>query len=438
MAGVRCPNCDTLNRPEAKFCLSCGTRLPAAAPAVYPPPAPPYSPPQPPAGGLPLAQAPFYPPQPEPDYAPQPVAPAPYPAPRKSSWLSTAANLFAWLCVAAFVVLVAVALPVLNASGRLLDAALYKQALLEQDVYNRFPDLFAEQMALSQDELGREAQIDFRGFTAADWKLIAQELTTPQWLQVQVEGLIDQVFAERDPDVPAPALTISLAEVNQRLEGDFGFRIYKAIIQTKRACDMDDLFEIVDWMDDVPSATLPICNIPPMLTEIAAFFMDYDDGDALIRDVIKDLPGAIPDELALTDVLDLPVAQMRSSIALARFVAFACLALAGLALLLVFVSPFGRTLHGWLLLWGTAFSVAGLVGLLEGFLMPGAMTALITGAFGGGVSPGLNAVIQGMAEKVTEVGARTMMVQSGVILLLGLGLSMLAVALIALRRARRR
>jgi hypothetical protein len=56
-----------------------------------------------------------------------------------------------------FVFLVSFALPVLNIAGDLLDGEAYKASLREQDIYARFPDLFAEQMQLSQPSLAKEA-----------------------------------------------------------------------------------------------------------------------------------------------------------------------------------------------------------------------------------------------------------------------------------------
>jgi hypothetical protein len=362
--------------------------------------------------------------------------PAPAAPLRKSGCLSLAANLFAWGCVAAFILLVGLALPVLNASSRLLDAGLYKQSLRDQDVYNRFPELFAAQMLLSQAELGREAQIDFRGFTAEDWKLIASELVTPQWLQSQVESLIDQTFAAAEPGAPAPALSISLADVKARLSGDSGFNIYKKVIQTKRECSLDNLFSIIDWVEDVPGAILPVCNIPPLLTDIAAFFMDYTDGDAMIRDVIKDLPGELPDELALSEFFSLPMAQAGRSLAAARLAAGACLVLAGLCLLLVFISPFGRTLTGWLLLWGAALAGAGLACLAAVLLLPASLGALIAGAFSGELSPSLEVVVLRMAQDVTGASASALGIQAALLLFFGAGLATIGVLVALVRRFR--
>lgn len=69
---MNCPNCNTPNRDDGKFCISCGSTLPppASPPApVYQQPAPVYAPSAPQAG---------YPPQDSyaPAYAPASQAPA--------------------------------------------------------------------------------------------------------------------------------------------------------------------------------------------------------------------------------------------------------------------------------------------------------------------------------------------------------------------------
>ncbi len=227
MAEIQCSSCGTINRAGAKFCHTCGAVLPSDVPRTVlagdipaasesvsgdrPSPPPAASP------GVP----PYRPPPKSPPVTPyQPISP-----PKKSasrSWLGMGANLAAVILGFIFVFLVSEALPVLNVSSDLLDGEKYKASLREQDVYNRFPDLFAEQMQRSQASLEKEARLDLSGVTAADWKLIATQLVTPQWMQSQVESLIDQTFNAAKEDAAAPKLELNLAEVTQRLGGDAG------------------------------------------------------------------------------------------------------------------------------------------------------------------------------------------------------------------------
>ncbi|MBN2548659.1 MAG: hypothetical protein JXB15_05860, partial [Anaerolineales bacterium] len=389
-----------------------------------PPPPPPPPPRQSPQYQPPPAYTPP-PAYPQQQYRPTPVYPPPEPEtpPSKFGWLKTTTNLFAFLCGVAFVILVCLALPFLNTSERILDSEVYKKALQDENVYTRFPDLFAEQMALSQTALGKEARIDFRGVTQADWKLIATELVTPEWMQKQVESLIDEIFKATEKDAAAPTLKISLQEVTQRLSGDSGFRIYKQVIDTKEKCSLDDFFSMLDWMEDPNKGMLRICKIPPMLTDIAAFIGEYDNGDALIKDLLKELPEALPKEVSLSEFFTLPMEDVGKTVDTLKLIGGVCLFLALLALLATFISPMGRSLKGWLILWGLPLAAAGVVCLLLSFLTPSILSGVITGGFKGSIAPGVMDVIKKMVSAVVKPSATSLAVQAGLMLVAGLVMS---------------
>jgi hypothetical protein len=390
-----------LNREGAVFCSGCGARLNAENPS------PPLAPAEP--VKIPSATPPVVIPQSESSAR----------SPSKG-WLRITANLLSLAFAAGFVLLVCLALPVLNISGRLLDAKLYKDALKQEDFYRRFPDLFAEQMTTSQASLSKTTHIDFKGVTTADWRLLAQELIPPDWLQAQMESLIDQIFASAKSNAAPPALKISLADVTTRLSGDSGFRIYKEIIQSKRACDLFDLFEILDWIDKDSQAYLPICSIPQDLSDFAAEIAGYSNGDAMIRDLIKDLPSQIPKEIALSDFFTLHMDRVGSTMGIAKTIAWIFLLLAGMCLLLVFISPMGRSLKGWLLLWGAPLALSGLICLVIALIMPSLLGGLIIGGFKSSLSPALQNVIHNIAGYISKSSAVSLGLQASGLLAIGI------------------
>jgi len=333
------------------------------------------------------------------------------------------ANLAAVILGFIFVFLVSEALPVLNVSSDLLDGEKYKASLREQDVYNRFPDLFAEQMQRSQASLEKEARLDLSGVTAADWKLIATQLVTPQWMQSQVESLIDETFNAAKEDAAAPKLELNLTEVTQRLSGDAGFTIYKQIIASKRSCSLDDFFDIIDWISEEPGIRLPICNIPPTLTEFAALLGGYENGDELIKDLLKELPESIPATVSLSDFFSLRMDRVADWVNTMRIVAWISLLLALAALLGMLISPFVRTLKGWLLAWGACLAAAGMVCLLISQVLPYTLGGLIVGAFSGEIAPSLAKIILETGRSVTASGATSLAWQSGAMLLVGLAMA---------------
>lgn len=404
--GIRCRNCQSWNRPGALFCAGCGARLPVEPPAV-----PIEAPPRP------------YPPTASIEATPRPYPPVEHgrraAPPRRTHWLALSANVLAWLAGLAAAVLICLALPILSASDHLMDSQLYKESLREQDVYQRFPDLFAEQMMLSQPSLGRQAHIDFNGVGPADWKILAQALFPPDWIQTQVERLLDEIFAAAKPGVTPPALKISLADITQRLGDESGMRIYKQVIQTKRECNFDDFFSIMDWINEDPAALLPICNIPADLSEFAAWIGGYNSGDEMIRGLLKMLPDQLPKEIELSEFMELRTDRLAGWLRAGRIAGWICLALAGLSLLFTFAAPLGRTLSGGLLLWGLPLALAGAAGLLEALLLPWAVGGLITSGFKGTLAPSLSSILLQMGEAVAKSSATALAWQGGGLLTLG-------------------
>jgi hypothetical protein len=242
-------------------------------------------------------------------------------------------------------------------------------------------------------------------------------------MQSQVESLIDQTFNAAKEGASPPELKLSMAEVTQRLSGDAGFTIYKQIIASKRSCSLDDFFNIIDWIGEDPNVKLPICNIPPMLTEFAALLGGYENGDELIKDLLKQLPDAIPAEVSLSDFFSLRMDSVAGWVNNMKTLAWISLFLALAALLATLIAPFVRTLKGWLLTWGICLAAAGLLCLVESQLLPYTLGGLIVGAFSGSIAPSIAKIILETGRSVTASGASALAWQSAAMLLVGLAMS---------------
>jgi hypothetical protein len=269
------------------------------------------------------------------------------------------------VAAALFVVLAPLTLALFNVERSFLEPGLYKRAMVEQNVYERVPELAAEQLvygstphstdeeredeesseqtliagtialaspdltACLQGELGSlayaelgadsrpptEAETDqvktclrihgvpagladthdgmpiyFWILTEEDWRTVLEALLPPEWLQVQFESVIDQVYEALKGDGDG-ALRISMADLKERIAGDAGFGAVVALMEAQPPCDEDQLSQIQDLMDPTePLKDVPVCR-PPDAVLVAIY--------PNVRATLAFMAGQIPDQAEL-------------------------------------------------------------------------------------------------------------------------------------------
>ena len=352
---ITCQKCGYINRIGAKFCRGCGSALQYPPPAVYPPaPPPPVYTPAPP---------------PQPAYYAPPPAP---PARKKVKSESILVTFLAWAFAGLFVLLVCFTLPFYLSMQTLLEPEIYTQALVDQDFYNRFPDLFVEQMDYSKPaELRLEgiSCVNVQDFTRSDWELIAEKFLPPNYLQGQTESLMGQFFDFMKADDGTLALQISASQFKDLLNSDEGFAFYQSIIETKPVCSLTDVMSIGAWVINPQSSCLNICRP----------FIDINQN---IWDILISFAGAIPTEYSLENFINLqPLEDLRPLYRLATTVQKALpllLIVAAFCLLLTLISRKARSIQGILLFWGLPLAIAGLLCIIIAILMPVAGGWMIT------------------------------------------------------------
>lgn len=245
------------------------------------------------------------------------------------------------------------ALPVFAVLQVFLEPQSYKDALTQTDFYNRYTDLFVEQMVYSNpDTLSLQGLpcINVAEFSAGDWRLIADQVTPPAWLKVQTESLIDQVFTLPENDDPAPSLNISTLEFKNLMASDGGFTFYQAIIADKHDCTFTDIFEITAWALNPFGSCLAICR-------------PFDLVDLVVRQILPTLSQSIPDTYNLTPFIGTEVLiETRSYLQLASMARSAALIAILLSFALLPLTLFARqarSCSGWLLYWGAPLTLAG-------------------------------------------------------------------------------
>jgi hypothetical protein len=402
-----------------------------------------------------------------------------------------------------FVLVAPLTLVAFNFERSFLEPDLYKRAMVEQDVYQRLPDLVAEQlvygstarptgeeaengdegdgsseesfyaqtMALASPELTSclegelgplaygelaaderpptEAETEqFKGclrihgvpaqladthdgmpiyfwmLTEEDWQAILTALLPAEWLQTQIESVIDQVYEALHGD--GSTVMIPMADLKERIAGDDGFDAVLALMEAQPPCSDDQLAQIQALADPTePLKDVPMCRPPDAVLEAI-----YPN----IRATLQFMADQIPDqaELKLGDdsgSSEDPLEQPRQVLGVVRAVAFLSLLLPvlllGLIALLVVRSP--RSLLRW---WGTPIMLAGslaLVGAIAGLSSaPGAVADLVAGSRSHftALAPGVLDLQAELMDAIVRGYLQAILVQA--VLLTGVGTVMVA------------
>lgn len=128
----------------------------------------------------------------------------------------------------------------------LARARFYKEALAGQGAYARFPVVFGETVRLTLDRQWRspsggpgpdQNQLEsFRQLQAKDWETLLGAVMPADYLQREVEGVLDGMEAFLHSGADRPLATISLAEVKARLTGPAAVEAYTQVLSTKPLC----------------------------------------------------------------------------------------------------------------------------------------------------------------------------------------------------------
>lgn len=409
MADNICPQCGHLNRQGARFCKACGSSLPASS---SPQPTPPYSPPaaRPPAYQTPAPQPVYVPPE-----TPAPPRRSPRPVPRSEACLIT---LLAQGVAVLFILLVCIALPVWRAGQVFLSATTYKDALANRDFSGRFPALFVEQMdAERPTELKMEgmACINTANFTRADWQAISDQFLKPDWLQGQIDSLIDQSFTYLETKGAPLALEIEMAQFKDLFNSQAGFDFYQSLVASKNACNFFDLAAIGLWVLNPQGSCLAVCS-PPF------------DLDQNTWQIIGALAGSMPTHYPLDYFVDISLlADLKPLYQLASWIQTAAKVLLPAAFLLLpltLISRRARSIHGGLLYFGLPLLLSGLLCLLiAGAIYFGADLLVGSIATSNNLVTGMRDLISDVTGEITRQAALAILLPALALLLPGALLS---------------
>lgn len=287
-----------------------------------------------------------------------------------------------------FVIVAVIVLMLFNIERGLLRSELYKDALVENGLYERLPGLLAKQQVHSMsynpcaedpsqcEGAGPEGDGDgegdgqgggppefFRNLSEEDWERLIDGIIPKDWLQTQVEGVLDQLFTVLETGDVESGLVISMVGLKQHLAGDDGMQAVLELIRAQPACTEEELLMISQLEINMSSvSTLLTCNPPP---EVLDTFLPA------LRPILDEITSGIRDETNILDALG----EAGTGAIDFRSIGFTRLVIRLSPLLplvlLLLVTLFGvRSLKGFFLWWGIPLLIVGVISFSGSLMVP--------------------------------------------------------------------
>ena len=270
------------------------------------------------------------------------------------------ASIFATLF--AFTTILAILLESIN--QQMFNANLYKNTLVEQNIYERLPEIVGIALA---DNFSRTVRTGGEGwiptfmqnFTAADWQAMLTNLLPADDLRIITDSTLDQMVAYLIGETNT--VTFPLDKLKERLTGPAGADLLMQMLNSKPACTSQDLAQMVNG-PIFSDAVIVFCKPPEEMLPIVAL---------LLPELLKSIVTQIPD---MAIIIKPPApgvpppgtgpfgADPVSTIRKMRLVMRLSLLLP-LAFLLLVTLFAVRSMENWLRWWGIPIFISGVLSL---------------------------------------------------------------------------
>lgn len=221
-------------------------------------------------------------------------------------FLTVCARLLAGFFAILFILTASISILLFNAQLKFTDPEVYKSVMIEERVYDSLPRLVSLQISESmtydpcvedpaacegegeespEEEAGGPPEY-FKNLDKNQWESLLREILTPEWLQAQVESLIDQFIAFLESDKAMPSIEISLVELKSKLMGPNGVEIVLSVIEAQPPCTEAQLREINEALESEEGDRnlLSCLPSPDVLDKYAASI------EGTLNEVVGDLP----------------------------------------------------------------------------------------------------------------------------------------------------
>ena len=334
--------------------------------------------------------------------------------------MKTLAGVFAIL----FVATTALAFVLYNAEQSVFNAELYKQALDEESVYQRLPELIAQELATAAQQPGRSDLLAlFRNLSEDEWLGFVTQFLPPAELETLAEGAVTQVMAYLNGE--SDSAVLSLASLKTHLAAPEGISVIYGTLKVQPDCSLEQLTAIA-----MGQSEMILCNPPDTFLFIDLRPVVEAEIQAAVALVPDQVTIVSPDDIRLQDLQNLKT--LRTIMYLSPLAPLLCL----LAITVLAV----RSFRDWLGWWGYPLLFSGLIGML----LSGMSRPLATWFFGIAMYPRLPEnlpadvvdVCSDLMASVVHNALQPVVLEAGVMALAGL--VMVAISILIRVRTKKR
>ena len=226
------------------------------------------------------------------------------------------------------------------------DADLYKQALTEEKVYQRLPELAAHGLAIAAQRSNSGVLSVFRNLSEEEWRAYVLELLPPEQLRVLAEEAVTQVMAYLNGE--SDVAVLSFANLKGYLQSPEGINAIYGMLKAQPDCTLEQLTAMA-----LGQQALTLCNPPDT-------FM-FVDLRPMVEAEIRAAVSLIPEQVTLISANSVKPRELRAlknlrlGMRLSPLLPMLCLlAIAVLAV---------RSFRDWLNWWGYPLLLAGFVSM---------------------------------------------------------------------------
>ena len=320
------------------------------------------------------------------------------------NFLKTLAGIFAIL----FIVTTALAFVLFSVERTAFDPELYIQALDEEGVYQRLPEITAQALSIAAQRPNANLILSlFKNLSEEEWRAFVTELFPPDVLRAlavdAVTQLLDYLNGGRD------TVTLSLVILKAHMQSPEGVRAVYGMLKTQPDCSVEQLTAMA-----LNQGELTLCNPP----ETFLFF----DLRPVIEAQIQGAMSLLPEQATIIRADANHIQTLRDLRALRLFMRWSPLMPVLCMLLITLLAV--RSIRDWLNWWGYPLLIAGLLSMtlsaMSGIIASLTFQVFIAVALPDAIPPEITSVFKDITATIVRRAVQPTLPLAGVMAVIGL------------------